>query len=179
MRLKRRPNIFLNGYYDNYAAVYLKESIDDLRKEFIPKKIGEKTKNLINEVSSIDSTAIHVRRSDQLHSKGHLADINYYKDAIKKISRWVPNTYFYVFSDDIEWCKKQFAEFDRIKFVDDSDKSDAIGDFVCMMNCKNNIIAYSTYSWWAAMLNPNKDKIVISPEFYDSKGFLPESWIQL
>lgn len=179
LRLKRRPNIFLNGYYDNYAAVYLKESIDDLRKEFVPKKIGEKTKILINEVSSIDSTAIHVRRSDQLHSKGHLADINYYKDAIKKISRWAPNTYFYVFSDDIEWCKKQFAEFDRIKFVDDSDKSDAIGDFVCMMNCKNNIIAYSTYSWWAAMLNPNKDKIVISPEFYDSKGFLPESWIQL
>ncbi len=179
LNMKQRPNIFLNGYYDNYAAVYLKESIDGLRKEFIPKVISEKTQSLINEVSSIDSTAIHVRRSDQLHATGHLADIDYYKRAIKEMVARIPNTQFYVFSDDMAWCKEKLAEFNNIKFVDDSDKNDAIGDFVCMMYCKNNIIAYSTYSWWAAMLNPNLDKIVISPEFYDSKGFLPDSWIQL
>ena len=175
----QRPNIYLNGYYDNYAAIYLKESIDDLRKEFIPQKISEKTQLLVNEVSSTDSTAIHVRRSDQLHSKGHLADLAYYKKAIEEVSRKKPNTNFYVFSDDIDWCKVQFAGLDRMKFVDNSDKNDAIGDFTSMMHCKNNIIAYSTYSWWAAMLNPNKDKMVISPAFYDSKGFLPDDWIQL
>lgn len=60
-----------------------------------------------------------------------------------------------MFSDDIDWCKVQFAGLDRMKFVDNSNKNDAIGDFASMMHCKNNIIAYSTYSWWAAMLNPN------------------------
>lgn len=179
MNLKHRPNIFLNGYYDNYAAVYLEESIEDLRKEFIPKKIGKKTQSLINEVSANNSTAIHVRRSDQLHAKGHLADVDYYKKAIEVIVERIPDTQFYVFSDDIEWCKEQFAGVNRIKFVDDTDKNDSIGDFVSMMHCKNNIIAYSTYSWWAAMLNSNKDKIVISPEFYDSKGFLPKGWRQV
>lgn len=179
LNLMQRPNIYLNGYYDNYAAIYLKESIDDLRKEFIPQKISEKTQLLVNEVSSTDSTAIHVRRSDQLHSKGHLADLAYYKKAIEEVSRKKTNTNFYVFSDDIDWCKVQFAGLDRMKFVDNSDKDDATGDFTSMMHCKNNIIAYSTYSWWAAMLNPNKDKIVISPQFYDSKGFLPDEWIQL
>lgn len=179
LNLKHRPNIFLNGYYDNYAAVYLEESIEALRKEFVPKKISTKTQLLIDEVESINSTAIHVRRSDQLHSKGHLADIDYYKKAIAEISERAPGTLFYIFSDDIDWCRKQFVGTDRIKFVDDTDKNDAIGDFVCMMHCKNNIIAYSTYSWWAAMLNSNISKIVISPEFYDSKGFLPKGWIQL
>lgn len=179
LNLKHRPNIFLNGYYDNYAAVYLEESIEDLRKEFIPKKIGKKTQSLINEVSANNSTAIHVRRSDQLHAKGHLADVDYYKKAIEVIVERIPDTQFYVFSDDIEWCKEQFAGVNRIKFVDDTDKNDSIGDFVSMMHCKNNIIAYSTYSWWAAMLNSNKDKIVISPEFYDSKGFLPKGWRQV
>lgn len=179
LHLKQRANIFLNGYYDNYAAVYLKESIEDLRKEFVPKKVGEKTQALIDEVSSNNSTAIHVRRSDQLHAKGHLADIDYYKKAIEAVAERIPDTQFYVFSDDIEWCKEQFAGVNRIKFVDDTDKNDAIGDFVSMMHCKNNIIAYSTYSWWAAMLNPNSNKIVISPSFYDSKGFLPKEWMQL
>ena len=179
LKLRQRPNIFLNGYYDNYAAVYLKESIDDLRKEFVPRMISEKTQALIEEVTSINSTAIHVRRSDQLHSKGHIAGIDYYKKAIEEMSRRAPGTFFYVFSDDIEWCKEQFTEFDRIKFVDDSDESDATSDFICMIHCTNNIIAYSTYSWWAAMLNPYKNKIVITPFFYDSRGFLPEDWIQL
>ena len=52
-------------------------------------------------------------------------------------------------------------------------------DFIGMQNCKNNIIAYSTYSWWAAMLNQHKDKMIISPEFYDTVEFLPDGWIVL
>jgi hypothetical protein len=51
-----------------------------------------------------------------------------------------------------------------------------------MSLCKHNIIANSSFSWWAAWLNVNPNKIVIAPErWFNNKSLanqdiLPDSW---
>jgi len=90
------------------------------------------------------------------------------------------------FSDDIEWCQKEFDNLDRNKFFVNIE-SDYI-EFYLMTLCKHHIIANSTFSWWAAYLNKNPNKAVIIPEPWfgyapimstcsDTEGLYLPNWI--
>lgn len=180
MNLPYSKNVLLNGYFDNYAATYLNGYLDGLRDEFVCKSYSESTIKLLNDIKEKENTtSIHVRRTDQMHEAGHKADLSYYHKAIALVRKQCPDTIFYVFSDDIDWCREVFSSEKNFIFATDSSENDALRDFAGMKACNNNIIAYSTYSWWAAMLNDHADKLVISPAFYDSIEFLPDDWIQV
>jgi hypothetical protein len=82
-------------------------------------------------------------------------------------------------SDDKEWCKENFngivSPFD-----------DEIDDLILMMNCDNNIIANSSFSWWGAYLNQNPNKVVIGPKKWfgpygpqDQDDIIPPNWIKI
>ena len=51
-----------------------------------------------------------------------------------------------------------------------------------MSLCKSNIIANSSFSWWSAWLNNNKDKIIYAPKnWFNDKSIrtddlIPKSW---
>jgi hypothetical protein len=134
-----------------------------------------------------EAVVIHVRRGDYLSEKNRgiyeLCDMKYYDSAIDKVKKNVKNPLFFVFSDDIGWCRKSFDKSEKIVFVDDSLNTD-IDDFTLMLQGKHFIIANSTFSWWAAWLNTVPNKIVISPEkwFIDAKmnqlvnNIIPIEW---
>jgi hypothetical protein len=89
---------------------------------------------------------------------------------------------FYIFSNDIKWCEDNF-NFLNNKIIISGNKD--YEDIYLMSLCSNNIIANSSFSWWAAWLNDNADKIVICPNKWFGTGFhqlyddiFPEKWIK-
>ena len=133
--------------------------------------------NIIDE----NSISLHLRRTDYLTSNGYhpVQDISYFSDGIDIIGDY---NKIYVFSDEIEWCKTNL-NFQRMVFMEGYSN---IEDLRLMSLCKYNIIANSSFSWWAAWLNENKDKKVIAPKQWfgpqanlNEQGIGPETWSKI
>jgi hypothetical protein len=144
-------NYFLDGYFQ--CEKYFKDIEGVIREELKPKD---------DFVSIVDSSKIsvslHVRRGDYVSVQDYhpLQDIEYYKKALSLIGEY---DIVYVFSDDIEWCRNNLT-FKNVVFVDNSKEHESLWN---MSKCTHNIIANSSFSWWGAWLNANKDKKVIAP----------------
>lgn len=147
-------------YFDEYREEILQ--LFNLKRKY-QDKINNK---LIFKVIKHDPRAvsIHVRRGDY-SIIGWTLTPNYYQEAIKCIKEKINNPVFYVFSDDINWCRNYFKAFDeKFVFVEAEKNKQPYEDMYLMSQCRNNIIANSTYSWWAAYLNNFPSKIVIAPK---------------
>lgn len=128
-----------------------------------------------------DTTSLHVRRGDYI-KKSHKfknLDKKYYCNALNYINK---SDYILVFSDDINWCKKNLDIDERFIFIEG--EKDYI-DLYMMSMCNNNIIANSSFSWWGAYLNEHKNKIVVAPNqwFNISRkiddNLYPNEWIKI
>lgn len=120
-------------------------------------------------MSQENSVAIHLRKGDdymqsELMGKG-LCTVDYYMKAIDYMRKHINNPHFYVFTDNPCWVKDNLPEFEYM-LVDWNEVSGKrnFRDMQLMSCAKHNIIGNSTYSWWAAWLNANQDKIVVGPK---------------
>jgi hypothetical protein len=136
--------------------------------------------------------AIHIRRGDYLNLnnwwKANLGSsdltlpLSYYRDCLQQIKDYKNYKIIFV-SDDLEFTRANFAEFEDAEFAD----NDAITDFQVMMNADICIIANSSFAWWAAYLNTKKDKQIFCPKYwlgFKIKSEYPEyiihpNWIQV
>lgn len=120
-----------------------------------------------NQIQSTNSVSIHVRRGDYLEHElfRGICEQEYYEKAINYIKKHVSNPHFFIFSNDISWCKKNIIKYTDgcCTTVELNDSANNYLDMQLMSYCKHNIIAHSTFSWWAAWLNRNKEKIVVAP----------------
>lgn len=134
-----------------------------------------------------ESVAIHVRRGD--YSKYPLldgiADKSYFLRAISLIKERYITPKFYVFSDDIPWCR-QHLNLQDVSFIDWNKGTDSYVDMQLMSYCKHVITSNSTFSWWAAWLNKNLTKTVIVPEVWyrsaygvDTSKMHPIEWLKI
>ena len=116
-----------------------------------------------NDNNTLVPVSIHVRRTDYLSlSHIHLnLDMKYYLDAISHFS--TENSIFIIFSDDVAFIQNEplFQNLPHKIIVDNPDDEYC---FWLMSACAHNIIANSSYSWWASYVNSNPDKLVIAPE---------------
>lgn len=180
-------NTYFKGYFQNEQ--FFKSIESSIRNDFKLKDDYLSDTELANKINIENSVSIHIRRGDYLDCKLFPTfDLNYYLEAIKLIIKNISNPIFYVFSDDIEWAKKNINyEHYHFRFVDEKFSENACDDLLLMSKCKHNIIANSTYSWWSAWLNSNRDKIVICPlKWYLDKEMnsltqymIPKQWIRI
>ena len=100
------------------------------------------------------------------------------------IKERIENPVFYVFSNDIEWCKNNIDWLDyNVKFRNKEDQVDDFEELIIMSSCKHAIVVNSTYNWWGAYLIENPNKIVCCPDrwFFDDKpiDIIPDNWVRI
>lgn len=171
-------SIILDGYFQSYKYFenFNNFVLTNLNIDEIKQNLNIKFSNISN------YTSFHIRRGDyinkqQFHS---LLSFEYYKKALEVVGE----ENIAIFSDDIDWCKKEFNFLKNALFIE---KLDDYEDLILMSMCKNNVIANSTFSWWAAWLNNNSNKIVITPRNWfgptysniSTKDLIPENWIRI
>ena len=162
---------------------------DIIIKDFSYIEISDENKNFIQKnIKGRNTISVHIRRWDYLNSNnsflGTLWATDYYDRAIKYMKKNFHNPIFLFFSDDIEWVKKHFKWNNWYIYINLNNWKDSWQDMVLMSQCRHNIIANSTFSWWWAYLNENPDKIVICPKNYRNdnafvnENIYPEWWLK-
>lgn len=183
--LLRLKEAYLDGYWNSF--IIADKIRDDLLNKllFDTDSFSPNNRELLSFVRDNYSVSIHVRHGDYLKLSNvyPILEMDYYNKAIQFFKSKNENAKFIVFSDDIPWCKKNFIGSEFF-LVDWNTGSDSFIDMCLMSECHHNIIANSTFSFWAAWLNQNYGKIVIRPQKYynnsmNTEELFPKEWIVL
>jgi len=175
----KNKDIFLNGYFQSEKN-FLDYKYDLLEKLGPSKEKIQELLDLYPYISEENTVSIHIRRGTYLQLQENHPCLNkdYYQNCLNEFI----NHKIFIFSDDIQFCKSEFKGSNYI-FVENKFDLD---DLYLMSLCKNNIIANSTFSWWGAWLNTNKNKKVYAPKKwfgpnlqFNTKDIIPENWIKI
>lgn len=181
---------FLAGYWQSFRYFQKIESLIQEDFKFQP-SLDNKNMRLLKIIKNQNSIGVHIRRSDFVNNKKHnvhgACSNEYYKMAIENITKKISSPYYYIFSDDIDWVRENLKLQYPHKYVSGNLGNRSYNDMQLLSNCKHNIIANSSFSWWAAWLNPNPQKIIIAPKQWFSNekmnvqanDLIPEEWIRI
>lgn len=174
-----------NGYIDGYwqSMKYSSDINDSIRKELSFKKpLTGQNAEIAAEIVKTNSVSIHVRRGDYVNTEYELLGSAYYKKALAVVKEKIKDPKLFIFSDDIDWCKENLGI--NGTYITWNRGADSYIDMQLISLCKINIVANSTFSIWAAILNSNKNHLVIHPYKYtkfneQKKDRWPEEWIEI
>ena len=163
-------NSYISGYWESES--YFADYADAVRKKFrFPPECFDPV--LSEKIRSCNSVAIHVRRGDRARFETYrVKSARYLNHAIERITSLTEKPEFFVFSDDIEWCKENMHKIHEAEYHFIEGQTPA-QDMALMSICKHVIMGMSTFSWWGAWLNENPKKIVIAPDRESSGSWYP------
>ncbi len=179
------PNhCFLRGYWQ--SEEYFEQFTDEIKKIFnFDVDLNDENIRLVDDIFDNKSVSLHIRRGDFLLKRNvnHNVDLtSYYSNAINEVSRNFDKPKFFIFTDDPDWVSKNFSTNSNFKVVDKNTNAHSFLDMYLMSLCNANIVANSSFSWWGAWLNKNKDKVIFAPKkwFNDksikTNNLFPDTW---
>ena len=126
-------------------------------------------KIIAKRIQSLYSVSVHVRRGDYVslkdaHEFHGLCSLKYYERAHSILQAENKDCHFFIFSDDLEWCRQNLQRLKNSHLVCHS--FGAEWDLYLMSLCKSHIIANSSFSWWGAWLCEYPGKRVLVPEYW-------------
>lgn len=174
----------INPIADNYFVTGYFQTKKYLNKEFIRFKdltLSEENKRYLNLITHTQSISIHVRRGDYLtppYDKIYsgICTHDYYIKAINIVKKKIKDPVFFVFSDDIEWVKKNL-HLENANYIDCNSGIYSPIDMYLMTFAKANIIANSTFSYWGAYLNTNNPLVIYPKKWFQSRFKTPDIFL--
>jgi hypothetical protein len=177
-------NIDLMGFFQN--LFYYNFYLDIIYNEFKPNnKILNNSYNYMKHKNQYSKNiekniCMHVRRTDYtaLQQMYGFLDINYYYDIINSVDY----NHIFIISDDIKYVETEFYSlFGNRSNVTYVKELDMYHDFYIMYLSGINIIANSTFSWWASFLSDcNQSKTIFAPSQWISNrvpvNLYPTNW---
>lgn len=181
-------NTTIEGYWQSYK--YFDKIENEIKHTFSFKnKLLIDSEKLFNDIKNKVSVCINVRRADFAVNSFHgTLEMDYYFKAIDLLkSKITSDLHFFVFSDDIDWCKRNFNFAKNITIVDHTHKGYKFSNYLYLMkNCKHFIIPNSSFAWWAAWICDNEEKTVIAPKIWfkgDANNLtldlIPSNWTRI
>lgn len=179
---------YLTGYWQSYQ--YFSDVEEDIRHLYSFREIEDRANmEMIKRISETNNSVfVHVRLGDYLKLSdiyGGICTPDYYEKCMAMIrDKRGEDTTFFIFSNE---PKKVGEVIDlssyRHTIVDLNDEKNGWKDMQLMSKCQDSIIANSSFSWWAAYLNNNENKIVCAPKgwtnSYSAEDLIPEKWIRI
>jgi hypothetical protein len=153
-----------DGYYDSILNVSCLKSIrDELSSLFQPKRKPPKALR-----PKPGAVCIHVRRGDftrpaQTQCYG-LCSPDYFRAAADFLrGKLPPPLSFYVFSDDVGWCRSNLALPEGTVYMDSITHASPALTLNLMRRCRHFILSNSTFSIWAVLLGRSDSSCVVAP----------------
>lgn len=181
-------SVLLDGYWQ--SPFFFSEFEEEIRKDFefinkVENETGE-IKEMLNLIESTNSVMLNVRRTDYLNTSFHgVMGMDYLNKAKDIIEQKVENPHYFIFSDDVNWCKENI-NFENMTLVDHRYKGEKFGYYLQLMSkCKHFIIPNSTFAWWAAWLNTIDSKVVVAPKQWftdnniNTSDLISKNWIRI
>ena len=189
-------NVLIYGYFQSYKyfeehfeIIYRMLGIEKKKNELLTKL--ELTKDLLE-----NSCSMHFRIGDykKIQHVHPLATYEYYERSLIHLQNKTPGknltVYYFCEEDDLEdvleIVNTLAAKFSCYKFERGFKDVDDWEQMLLMSCCHHNIIANSSFSWWAAYLNTWADKIICYPPVWfgpdighDLKDLPLNNWIRI
>lgn len=189
LEIKVKGTLYISGYWQSES--YFKDIESIIRKDLeITGLVDGYNDAISKQIKFCNSVAVHVR---WFHAPGSISvnnlAVDYYQRAIKLMEQSVPDAHYFLFSDNPSAALKHInIPADRLTCISHN-KGDKIAymDLWLMAQCKNFIIANSTFSWWGAWLGSSVENVIIAPGYelregvawWGFNGLIPERWIKI
>lgn len=162
-------DVYCFGYWQNIK--YFNEALDLIKNEIAFPELSDDGKKIEKQIISSNSVSVHIRINDYKNENFEETIGNkYYQSAIDYINRTIENPHYFIFSNNINKARNLLGNKEVYTYVNINDRHNGLGDMHLISLCKHNIVAYSTFSWWASILNKNENCIRVF-----SKGWSKEN----
>lgn len=182
-------DVYVVGYWQ--SEKYFSRIRDILLKKLaLKEQMSGESQSVADTISQTHAVSVHVRRGDyasdpRTNQRHGTCPPEYYESCAKLAKERMPDPHFFVFSDEPDWAMQNLKLGDESTFVTSSGPSRAHEDLKLMSMCQGHILANSSFSWWGAWLNPDPNKLVLSPrrwfneESIDTRDLVPEGWVRV
>jgi len=152
------------------------------RRDVIPE-----SRELLARIEGSNAICLNVRRTDFLKVNTlNATNKDYFLRGADYLGRKLSEPRFFVFSDDVAWCRENIKLDHPTEFVDHDHKGFKFGNYMQLMTrCRHYLIPNSSFAWWAAWLNTGPDKQVVAPRNWftdptiDTSDLVPEAWTRM